>query len=211
MAGRIKAAPSALTLEERRHEKLQLVRTIGARMKAARELCNMSQLEAARLLGYANSSKLAKIEAASDTNNVPLVVIIAAAKLYDVSTDYLFGMTEDWEPAGDPLARDATAIHRWMLSRRVEESAKELALLNNLGKRLTAVEKALIELNNAVVGGVEAFLTFWSMNADTFDDLPAGAKLLRSYEQAESALNQVKPLLNRFRADFKVWNFNLDE
>ena len=71
--------------------------------------------------------------------------------------------------------------------------------------------RRLIELNNAVVGGVEAFLTFWSMNADTFDDLPAGAKLLRSNEQAESALNQVKPLLNRFRADFKVWTFNLDE
>ena len=73
-----------------KREKAKLVRMIGLRMKHARELVNMTQEYAAEKLGYANSSKLSKIENASDTDNVPNYIIERAATLYDVSVDYLY-------------------------------------------------------------------------------------------------------------------------
>jgi len=38
--------------------KLSLILTFGQRMKAAREMCGYSQIQAAKLLGYKNSPKL---------------------------------------------------------------------------------------------------------------------------------------------------------
>ena len=80
-----------------RLEQAAIVKTIGTRMRQAREMCNLSQSAAAKRLGYANSSKLSKVENATDTNSVPLWLILRAAKAYEVSVDYLFGATDDWE------------------------------------------------------------------------------------------------------------------
>ena len=41
----------------------QITATIGERLRAAREAAGLPQLEAARRHGYANSSKLSKIDA----------------------------------------------------------------------------------------------------------------------------------------------------
>ena len=76
-----------------RMEQAAAVKTIGARMRQARELCNLSQSAAAKRLGYSNSSKLSKVEGATDTNSVPLWLILRAAKVYEVSIDFLFGGT----------------------------------------------------------------------------------------------------------------------
>ena len=64
-----------------RQEQAAAVKTIGARMRQARELCNLSQSAAARRLGYANPSKLSKVELATDTNSVPLWLIVRAARV----------------------------------------------------------------------------------------------------------------------------------
>lgn len=73
-----------------RIEQVAAGETIGARMREARELCNMSQSAAARRLGYSNPSKLSKVEGATDTNSVPLWLIVRAASVYEVSIDYLW-------------------------------------------------------------------------------------------------------------------------
>ncbi len=70
--------PATALLAVSKHDQNKLVRTIGERLRVARELNNLSQSEAARRLGYANPSKLSKIEAAADTNSVPLWLIHAA-------------------------------------------------------------------------------------------------------------------------------------
>ena len=67
------------------------------RQRQARELCNLSQSVAAKRLGYLTSAKLSKVEAAADTNSVPLWLIHRAASIYDVSTEFLFGFTDDFE------------------------------------------------------------------------------------------------------------------
>lgn len=79
-----------MTAAYTRAEQIALARLIGERLRAAREAAGMSQLEAARRLGYANSSKLSKIEKGR-SSEVPTWAIKRAGWLYDVSIDYLMG------------------------------------------------------------------------------------------------------------------------
>ncbi|MBL1266141.1 helix-turn-helix domain-containing protein, partial [Methylomicrobium sp. RS1] len=90
----------------------EIVKTFGARMVQARELCGFSQKKAAKLLGYGNSSKLAKIEGATDTNSVPLWLIPKAAEVYEVSIDYLFGVSECWQR--EPIAAQEQHVEKWL-------------------------------------------------------------------------------------------------
>ncbi|NOR71261.1 MAG: helix-turn-helix domain-containing protein, partial [Methylomarinum sp.] len=66
-------------------------------MAEARMLCGYTQRKAARLLGYSNSSKLAKIENSSDTDSVPFMLIHKASNVYNVSMDYLYGLSTVYE------------------------------------------------------------------------------------------------------------------
>jgi len=79
-------------------------RAFGARLKEAREIAGMSQTEAAEHMGYSQPVQLSLMEAG---NRPPTVyVIIACAKLYGTTTDYLLGLAPDSDP--DP----ATAVQR---------------------------------------------------------------------------------------------------
>ncbi len=66
-------------------------------MKEARQINCLSQEKAAQLLGYENGSKLSKVENCTSVTTVSLPLVINAAELYDVSTDYLLGFSDDWE------------------------------------------------------------------------------------------------------------------
>ncbi len=70
-----------------RQEQAVLAKAVGARMREARELAGMSQIYAAKQLGYSNSSKLAKIEGGKDSSQIPMWVIKRSARLYDASID----------------------------------------------------------------------------------------------------------------------------
>lgn len=92
----------AFVREQFRHVEAEHVKIFGARAEAARVMCGMTQVEAAQILGFSNSSNLSKIErgvnGGSVRTYVPLSTIIKMASLYEVSTDYLLGLTDDWEP-----------------------------------------------------------------------------------------------------------------
>lgn len=72
------------------------VRVCAQRLVDARKLCNLTQQEAAERIGFQNSSALAKIEMGAQ--QAQLWMLAQAAQVYDVSTDYLLGLTDDWEP-----------------------------------------------------------------------------------------------------------------
>jgi transcriptional regulator with XRE-family HTH domain len=116
-----------------RAEQAAAVRTFGARMKQARELCNMSQLTAAQRLGYANSSKLSKVEIATDGNSVPTWLIVRASRVYEVSTDYLLGQTDEWEIGMRiPIEGEAS---EWLFKAFRKTSQREMLVLLELHKK----------------------------------------------------------------------------
>ncbi|MFT3847904.1 MAG: helix-turn-helix transcriptional regulator [Propionivibrio sp.] len=179
-----------------KRDQAALVRVIGDRMRQARELCNLSQSEAARRIGYANPSKLSKVELAIDTNSVPLWLIARAAQLYEVSADFLFGMNDDWETG---LPRGAQA---WMFDAWEKARERDLAALVSLHEEIAAVGQHIAALAASAREVAEAMDTFRSKNPD-FDEAPAGAPLAGRIERHAERAYAAELVMKRFRRNLR--------
>lgn len=177
-----------------RHDQAVLVKTIGARMKEARELCNMSQIAAAKLLGYANPSKLSKVELATDTNSVPLALIRRAAQVYDVSVDFLFGMTDDWE-VGAPRSTQAWLLDAWEKARE-----RDLSVLDRLHQGVVVVAGHVAELAAASTGVAQALATWRERNPE-FDETRASAPLAARIDRMRGRSIVAEAALKKLRLD----------
>ncbi|MFZ3017142.1 MAG: helix-turn-helix transcriptional regulator [Gallionella sp.] len=183
-------APVIFT-DEPKIEQAALVRVIGDRLREAREMCNWSQSEVARRLGYSNPSKLSKVEGATDTNSVPLWLIVRAARLYEVSVDFLFGLTDDFEGGAPPGAQD------WLLDAWQKLRERDLAAFEHLHREIAAVSQHTSEL---VAGAVEvaAALDRLRSRVPTFDtEMPASA-LLGRVENLQARARAADGALKRF-------------
>lgn len=182
-------------------DQAEVVRTIGERFREARELCNMSQQRAAEALGYANSSKLAKIEGATDTNSVPLHLIPKAARLYDVSTDFLFGLTTDWERDGGAL--EDRESFGYLQAKRDEDRRRDEENFGRLSGQMRSVAKAiadigpLVELLTSGVGRV-------AMDA-AFEGIRGGATVLSAAERIAVAYKGALLSFKKTKLDMEGW------
>jgi transcriptional regulator with XRE-family HTH domain len=194
----------------RRAEQIQVVKTFGARMKQAREIAGFSQKKAARKLGYGNSSKLAKIEGATDTNSVPLWLIPKAAKVYMVSVDYLFGVSDDWER--DPAVSAERELCAGLLEIWERTKIAETQAIKTMQKKQASIVKAITNMLARTKENLE-YVEHVRQSNEEFDDLRGGAKLLRLLaETAEDAMG-LSYELNKIRAlsdVAKKENVNLD-
>lgn len=185
------AVDPSLTTGQIRHRQAEVVKTIGARLKAARELNNMSLSEAAHRLGYSNPSKLSKVENATDTNSVPLWLIRDAARLYDVSCDYIYGLADDWE-TGVPRGVSIFLLDQWDTMRK-----RDMAVLTVLSQRLEIATGCLPKLENQATEVLDAFQRVIELNP-AYEDLRGGArlssgadKLRKTAAEAQSALRKL--------------------
>ena len=179
-------------------EQSQLVRTIGERLKEARELCNMTQQTAAKKLGYRNSSKLAKIEKASDTNSVPIWLILRASKLYDVSVDFLFGMNDDWEKSARLTIERKTGL--WLNEQWEKMRRRDLAVIQSLCSRIETLDSAVSEHTRLAKDLDSALASFRSLNPQ-FDDMRGGNRLLSVSGKITEAISESESRMRRFRQE----------
>ena len=184
-----------------RMEQAAAVRTIGARMRQARELCNLSQSAAAKRLGYSNSSKLSKVEGATDTNSVPLWLITRAAKVYDVSVDFLFGVNDDWE-TGARMTQERE-VSAWLWEAMEKARLRDVATLKKLHDKLEAMGGATAMMLETTGDASAALNRFIELNPE-FEDMPGGARLMSSVGRANGAAKGVKVKLERFRMECKM-------
>lgn len=184
-----------------RMEQAAAVRTIGARMRQARELCNLSQSAAAKRLGYSNSSKLSKVEGATDTNSVPLWLILRAAKVYDVSVDFLFGVNDDWE-TGARMTQERE-VSSWLWEAMEKARLRDVATLRKLHDKLEVVGESTVTMLDATGDAAAALTRFIELNPG-FEDMPGGARLMSSVGRANGAAKGAKVKLERFRMECKL-------
>lgn len=175
---------------------LKLVKTIGDRLREAREICNMPQIEAAKRLGYSNPSKLSKVEKATDTNSVPLWLILRAAQIYEVSTDFLFGITDDWELSVQKcIERD---IDNYIIAAWEEERLKDIQNI----KKVKDEQKKLYEYIHLMFLEQDELQTalqrFRELNRE-FDDMRGGSRLVSTVERMQAATVLAKNKLSAFR------------
>jgi transcriptional regulator with XRE-family HTH domain len=149
----------------------ELVKTIGLRLKASRELCNLSLSEAARRLGYANPSKLSKVENATDTNSVPIRLIRDAARIYEVSTEYLFGLSDDFE-AGVPRGMTPHLLDQWDRMR-----SRDLQAIIALQQKIEAATSVIPTIQRDAQNVIDAINRLTDLNGDAFLDLHGGSIL----------------------------------
>lgn len=181
-----------------KQEKAAVVRVIGTRMREARELCNMSLSEASKRLGYANPSKLSKVELASDTNSVPLWLVLTAARVYDVSLDYLCGMSGDWEVTD--RAANEREISEWLHDAMENMRRQEILVLKKLHDKLEFIGGAVSAMLGASSRADDALRRFAELNPG-FEDMRGGAALVAAVGRSGEVAVESEGRLRRFRRE----------
>ena len=173
-----------------------LAKNMGIRLRASRESIGMAQGEAARRLGYANQTKLAKIEGGTDTNSVPHWMVLRAARLYDVSIDYIYGESDDWELSARALQERDMA--KWMMEAWEAGRQKDLEVLRKLKIRMNAISETVTGLFSASQDVQDAFRRFIELNSETFDEMRGGNRLLVAVDRLFNLTGTCKRKVTRF-------------
>lgn len=184
-----------------RIEQAKIVRVVGQRMREARELNNMSQVMAARRLGYSNPSKLSKIESASDTNSVPLWVIARAAKLYEVSIDFLMGASSDWE-SGARMTQERE-VSGWMLEAWERYRQRDMEVLRVFHNKIEAIEELITVMSSAALEASNGLERFSELNP-AFEDMRGGSRLVSGVSKVKEAAELARAKMKRFRKECSI-------
>jgi len=180
-----------MNVAETRAISVQVAITIGERLRKAREAVGLSQLEAAKRLGYANSSKLSKIEGGK-SSEVPAWVLNRAGWLYDVSTDYLMGNSASMSRlAGVPLPVVDSACRgliRDTARRRAE--ADELIQIAKQMRRIRRMVDVVAPLADELTGAQAAV-----EQEASWQDVRGGARMADGSRRAVGAIRAAAELV----------------
>lgn len=153
-------------------EEIELIKIIGQRLAAARDLCRFTIKEAGPMLGV-TPLLLERIENGLNIKFVPLTLIHKASKLYDVSIDFIYGVTDDWEL--DPIVQGerlfGAGLHEFHANQLSELSVK-FAQQHRKQQALTKAVKLMIFATDELD---ESMTQFKKMNV--FNNLACGSKL----------------------------------
>lgn len=176
-------------------EQVEAVKRLAERLKAARELNGWTLREAAKRFNYANIGVLSRIETARHITTIPMWFVPAAAKVYNVTTDWLHGLVEDWDV--DPRVRlDATATD-WLQHYMEQARMRDMAGVRLLHDHLNEVSKGLQTNCQSITAVSEALSAFQRANLD-FDDMRGGATLYRRITEAQESATAVEAGLQRY-------------
>lgn len=167
---------------------------LGARLRRVREVLGIDQDDAAKALGYFNSAHLSLFEYGK--KNIPVHVLVNAATVYGVSTDYLLGLSPDLERGADGAGRAAVLRDAVTL---LERNARQLAtrLLTEVRTRYAA-QPLLTDLTQRASQVQAALARVRELNPEAFDELRGGAPLVKAVtelaQRAAVASHQFKTL-----------------
>ena len=157
---------------------------IGPRLRTARELGGVTQVELAERLGHRNTTQTSLWEAGQ--RPVTLHALIQSSVILGVSLDFLCGLCDD--PTRDPAAARRRAC-LGSVRAQIERLSEEIIGNFEIADRLTGPDashfRVLVKAADAMV---EAVQTLQRLNAGQFDGLRGGAPLVRAVEEAQQAV-----------------------
>ncbi len=156
----------------------------------------MRQNRAAELLGLRCGGDLEEMETSADNRRIPLWLIVRAAKLYDVSFDYLYGASDDWE------AGIRRPLHLWMVEELHQSRAEMMRQYIGLQVRIDTLQEIIPELLKTAADTGEALRAFRESTPE-FDDMPAGSRLVYSIERMGSLATDADHSLARFISELR--------
>lgn len=179
-------------------DEVLLSKEVGLRLAQARKLSDQyrfSQQMAAELLGI-SAGDLRLME--EGLKLVPLTVIVATARAFDVSCEWLLGLAvDDWERSEESRKERNFLVGLERL--HIENHAKAVAKQLEQDAMLFALSDAVALLAPAIQAVDDAFMGFWLKNAG-FEDMPGGASVLNRIDQAQAAARAAMLSLVRAKA-----------
>jgi len=146
-------------------------------------MCQFTQKTAARLLGVDQLTiKMLEGSDGPDSGYIPLWIIADCAKLYDVSIDYLFGLTDDFETGPDKPRFDFQALN-FITDAGFKSKANLLNNQHKLDHKIDAIAESIKAIITAVKATDDGFMRFWELNPD-FDQMPAGSMFINRLDAA---------------------------
>jgi transcriptional regulator with XRE-family HTH domain len=171
---------------------------VRERLVSARRLNRLDQKDAAKKLGYKNSAPLSKIEGGQA--KMPKGFLVKAALAYNVSTDYLLGLSA--EPERDPRTAEQMAIVRSVEAALSEHVGILSAVLLRNAADLTPLESHLQSILNRSRTVTEAFEAVCRKNKKFLDEVLAGSRLLSAVDEMRESERAARDFL-RHRLDVK--------
>lgn len=157
---------------------------IGERMRESRNMAGLSQVDAAKRIGYMNSTKLAKVEKGQSTR-IPLWLIHKVATTYDVSIDYLFGITETME-RDDVKHAALRELHAFMFAEFDRRHAENIAELTSLINKVASIQELLVL---ATMQSQQALDDLdYIVNLPEWQDIKGGNRLVNSVNRIHTTL-----------------------
>ncbi|OQK16735.1 hypothetical protein AU255_02170 [Methyloprofundus sedimenti] len=172
---------------------ISMLTIVGSRLMESRRLCLLNRRQAADLLGV-DEFYLGRLENALDADHVQLELIRRAAEVFDVSIDYLFGITDDWER--DPVVCYERQVGQWMYeefkNQLLSQAVQQQKLLRKIDSIDYLVKKSMISLENIFT----SLDRFRELNSE-FDDMRGGNNLVNSIEKFKRSINVIQARLLR--------------
>lgn len=169
------------------------------RLIVARYRNGMTQVDAARRLGYANSAQLNKIESGAVMPPRDIDFLVKVSHVYAVSVDFLLGLSPNEEY--DSRVQQQHAILRGtedVMEAVASQFASAMVMFTNQTQPVPRDYRQVVEAVERVTCALQKL-----RERGEFDDLPGTSPVLHAVEQLDAA---VEPL----RAKLKEWH-GIDE
>lgn len=190
-----KATPQSKQTPATNREQVDAVKRLADRLKAARELNGWTLREAARRFGYSHIGTLSKIENARHITTIPMWFVPVAAKVYNVSTDYLHGLVEDWDV--QPRVRLDGNATSWLFDYMEKARERDMGAVRLLHEHVNAVSRTAITAGDCA-RAVQDALQMFRRNNPVFQDMKGGAMLERVVEECAIAADATTASLKRY-------------
>jgi hypothetical protein len=126
---------------------------------------------------------------------------VRAAEIYDVSIDYLFGVTDDFE-VGNRLCAERK-MTQWLVKSWGIQHARDMRAIENLYEKVSLFMDITAQMLPLVQEAHDSLQRMRHLNPE-FDDIKAGAKALASSQRAAVAALYSQRLINKFFRECEI-------
>lgn len=180
-------------------QELLAVKAFGLRLRKARSLCGpsehvpMTQIAAAKLLGV-STEFLNRLESGLANEGCPVWLVKRAAEAFFVSTDFLLGISSDWET--DPVVSEERHFGFFIMEQHSRDLAHLAVQLDRQLRKIDAVADVIKKLEPSIAEINESMERFQELNA-RFTEMPCGSQLLHRTRVLVRLANEARQLLIR--------------
>jgi len=168
---------------------------VRERVISARVMNGLTAVEAAKRLGYANSTQLSQIESGERPVPKDWQFLLRMSRVYSVSVDYLLGLSP--HPERDPVAAESFAMLRGFEEMMQAQALAMTTAFVRFGKEREAARVDLQAIVAAAQAVAHALARFRELNPEVDEEMRGANTLLVAVERLEATAIPIQDTINR--------------